>query len=286
MHENLVILAGGVSSRMKNSKVVDGLSSEEIESANTTSKALLRFGSNNRPLLDVLLRNAKEAGYKNTYLIVGASHQEFKDFYGEQDTNNLYQGMFISYAIQHIPAERMKPFGTADAIAQALEQYPELQQDFFTVCNCDNLYSVEALKAMRTTAAPNALISYDRDGLAFSMERIARFALLLLDADNFVIDIIEKPSEENIEKYRDSKGKFRVSMNLFKLNGAELFPYLKACPPHPIRDEKELPTALLNFCHDFPKKVLGIPFYEHVPDLTSKEDILIFKKYLEGDRHS
>ena len=286
MHDNLIILAGGASSRMKNSKAVDGLSSEEIQSANTTSKALLGFGAKNRPVLDVLLRNAKKAGYHNIYLVVGESHQGFKNFYGGKDANNPYQGMLISYAAQHIPAGRTKPFGTADAITQALEQYPALQHDYFTVCNCDNLYSVKALKAMRNTVAENALISYDRDGLAFSMERIARFALLLLDTDNFVIDIIEKPSEENLEKYKDSKGKFRVSMNLFKLNGAQLFPYLKACPPHPIRNEKELPTALLNFCQDFPKNVLGIPFHEHVPDLTSKEDIIIFKKYLEGDRPS
>ena len=286
MHENLIILAGGASSRMKNSNAIDGLSSEEIHAANTTSKALLSFGSKNRPILDILLRNANEAGYKNIYLVVGEARQGFKDFYGEKETNNPYQGMMISYAKQHIPEERTKPYGTADAIAQALEQYPALQRGYFSVCNCDNLYSIKALKAMRTTSAENALISYDRDGLEFSMERIARFALLLLDTNDFVIDIIEKPSEENLEKYKDSKGKFRVSMNLFKLNGEQLFPYLKACPPHPIRNEKELPTALLNFCQDFPMHLIGIPFHEHVPDLTSKEDILTFKKYLKEDRPS
>ena len=32
----------------------------------------------------------------------------------------------------------IKPFGTADAVCQSLEQYPELQEHEFVVCNCDN----------------------------------------------------------------------------------------------------------------------------------------------------
>ena len=49
---------------------------------------------------------------------------------------------------------------------------------------------------------------------------------------------------------------------------------------HPIRREKELPTALMSMVKDHPKSVFGIPLSEHVPDLTSKEDIKIMKEYL------
>ncbi|MBL4664116.1 MAG: NTP transferase domain-containing protein [Flavobacteriaceae bacterium] len=280
MHNCLLILAGGDSSRMKKSISVDELSSEEIKQANTQSKALISHGSNNRPILDFLLLNAEKAGYKNIILIVGEQHDAFKMYYGKETANNTFNGLKISYAIQHIPEERKKPFGTADAVTQALEQYPHLQKESFTVCNCDNLYSVKALQEMATTIAQNAFISYDRDDLEFSMQRISRFALVLLDSENHVIDIIEKPSEENLESYRDALGKFRVSMNIFKLDGAQLFPYLKYCPPHPVRNEKELPTAILNFCKEHPSNFKGIPFYEHVPDLTSKEDIRIFKNFL------
>ena len=56
MHNNLVILAGGASSRMKKEAVLDNLSPEEIAQANERSKGLIGVGSSGRPLLDYLLR--------------------------------------------------------------------------------------------------------------------------------------------------------------------------------------------------------------------------------------
>ena len=73
-------------------------------------------------------------------------------------------------------------------------------------------------------------------------------------------------------------------MNAFKFDGSMMYPYLENCPIHPIRNEKELPTAFLNMLKDFPKKAVGIPFSEHVPDLTSKSDIAEVKRYLQ-DNH-
>lgn len=70
-------------------------------------------------------------------------------------------------------------------------------------------------------------------------------------------------------------------MNIFLFDGKYFFKYLENCPPHPIRDEKELPTALMNMIGDN-IQVLGIPIEEHVPDLTSKNDIAILENYLSG----
>ncbi len=281
MNTNLLILAGGASSRMKLSQAVDGLSEEEIRAANTTPKALITFGKEQRPVLDFLLQNAEKAGYKNVYLITGEDQDVFKKYYGSKHVDNSFRSLHISYALQFIPKDRQKPFGTADAVVQTLEQYPQLQRETFSVCNSDNLYSVAALKELSTTPSPNAFIAYDRDGLDYTKERISRFALTRLDDQNNLVDIIEKPSEELMEDYRDRNGKTRVSMNVFKLDGTLLFSYLKNCPVHPLRNEKELPTAILNFCREHPGKFKGIPFKEHVPDLTSKADISVFKKYLE-----
>ena len=36
----------------------------------------------------------------------------------------------------------------------------------------------------------------------------------------------------------------------------------------------------MNMVHDNPASIIGLPVSEHVPDLTSKEDILILKKYV------
>ena len=281
MHDNLIILAGGASSRMKKQVTVANLSEEEIAQANERSKGLIGVGPNGRPLLDFLLLNAKKAGYKNIYIIIGEQGDLFKEFYGSKNSNNDFNGLTISFATQYIPEGRIKPFGTADALFQATEQYPELNSQEYTVCNSDNLYSTEALYALRKTTSPNAFISYNRDALEFPLERISRFAIAKLSENNQLLDILEKPTADVLENYKDAEGKLRVSMNAFKFNGELLYPYLKNCPVHPERDEKELPTVLLNALKEHPDTTLGIPFSEHVPDLTAKEDIAEVKAYLK-----
>ncbi|MEP1490184.1 MAG: sugar phosphate nucleotidyltransferase [Algibacter sp.] len=281
MHKNLVILAGGASSRMKKQAISSSLTEEEIEQANKRSKGLIGVGPNGRPLLDYLLYNAKEAGYKNVYIIISENGSLFQEFYGQNKKDNDFKGLNISFAIQYIPENRVKPFGTADALFQAVEQYPELNSELYTVCNSDNLYSTKALKHLRTIESSNAFISYDRDDLEFPIERISRFAIAKLDNKNNLIDIIEKPEAEQVENSKDAEGKVRVSMNAFKFNGKALYQYLKDCPVHPERDEKELPTVLLNMIKGSSETALGIPFSEHVPDLTAKEDIAAVKEYLK-----
>jgi glucose-1-phosphate adenylyltransferase len=280
MHDSLIILAGGASSRMKKEAITNDLSPEEIAQANERSKGLIGVGASGRPLLDYLLWNAKKAGYKNIYIIIGEQGELFKEFYGSKMKDNDFHGLNISFAIQYIPEGRVKPFGTADALFQAVEQYPELNSQFYSVCNSDNLYSAEALRALRETESPNAFISYDRDAMDFPLERISRFAIAKLDANNQLLDILEKPTEEDLEQYKDAEGKIRVSMNAFKFNGDTLYIHLKNCPVNPERDEKELPTVLLNSVKENPNTTAGIPFSEHVPDLTAKEDIADVKTYL------
>lgn len=265
-------MAGGASSRM-NASLKQGESK--------VSKALISMDKEGRPILDYLLFNAERAGFKNVYLVVGEHAEGFKKCYGNKPKNNTFKRLNISYAIQYIPENRTKPFGTADALFQALEQYPNLINETFTVCNSDNLYSVEAFSVLKTSSDKNAFIAYDRDGLNFTMERISRFALVLLNSENYLEDIIEKPSADKIDSYKDSFGKFRVSMNIFKLSGKMIYPFLKDCPIHPERNEKELPSAILNMCHSFPKAMKGYLLNEHVPDLTSKEDIEVLKSYIE-----
>jgi glucose-1-phosphate adenylyltransferase len=171
--------------------------------------------------------------------------------------------------------------GTGDALMQTLVQYPILRKEVFTVCNSDNLYSVEAMQSLLKSTSSNAFIAYDREGLNFHLSRIATFALLSISAEGFLLDIIEKPGLQQAAAFKDASGRLRVSMNLWKLNGSDVFQYLKELEPHPVRNEKELPTAILHMIRAFPKKMKAIPQFEHVPDLTSKEDIAILKDYIQ-----
>ena len=278
MVDNLVILAAGLSSRMKRQS--NGFIDKELKlQANDRPKSLISIDGSGRPFLDYILYNAKRVGFLNIYIVISPNDPLIRKFYGDDDQNNKFGGLTINYAIQGIPQDREKPLGTADALLQALEQFPVLQKNSFVVCNSDNLYSSLAFKILSTTEQ-NALISYDRDALKFSLERINQFALMRFDDDYFLKDIIEKPSIEDTEKYRDKQDKLRVSMNIFRFNGSEIYNYLKNCPLNPDRGEKELPTALLNMISDKPLSVKGIPLSEHVPDLTSKEDIAVLKDYL------
>ena len=276
INDSLIILAAGLSSRMKKSKSSNGLSKNLLNQANTVEKGLIGVDKNGKPLIHYLLVNAQQAGFKNIFLVIGEKTLNFKNYFSQ----NKYEGININFAIQYIENKRVKPSGTADAVFQALVQYPILKKSNFCVCNSDNLYSKEALLKIRTTKSLNAFISYERECLKFSSEKIRSFSVLKLDKENYLLDIIEKPSQYELEKFKDCKGISRVNMNLFKFNGVVFFDFLKECPFDPVRNEKELPTAVLNISKKIPNSVLGIPQCEHVPDLTSKEDIsLLFNQF-------
>lgn len=285
-HNTLVILAGGASSRMKRKSESASLTltQKEVQQAQTRSKGLIEIGTLQRPLLDYVLCNAKKAGITDILLIIGEKGALFHDFYGQKHKGNLYNGMTISYAIQRIPKHRVKPWGTADALQQAMEQYPELKERIFLVCNSDNLYSAEALSALIKVPVANALVTYDRDALEFPKERIEHFALVKISREGYLSNIIEKPNKSNYESYRDGKGKLRVSMNAFKFSGQDIYPFLVSCLVNQERDEKELPTAVLSMILKSQVRVKAIPLAEHVPDLTSKQDIVAVKKYI-SDSH-
>ncbi len=269
-HNTLIILAAGASSRMK--KSLDNTSDFK-------GKALMPLGKGKQPVLTYLLQNAKAAGYQKIILVVGKEAVAFKSFINQLKGFDVIE---ILFATQHIPTDREKPLGTADAVYQTLEQYPELKNEIFTVCNSDNLYSVKALRLLRDEPSKNAFISYDRDGLQFPEARIRSFALVVTNDHDQLVDIIEKPSDKEASTYQDTQGILRVSMNVWKLNGGDAYSFLRDCPLHPIRNEKELPNSILNMVKAG-VLVKGIPLKEHVPDLTSKEDIEVFEKYLKNE---
>ena len=273
--QDLVVLAAGMSSRMKKEDRGVQLSSEDMQQANQRTKSLISIGDKGQVLLDYVLFNAQQAGFKNVYLVTGKDNTLFKEHY-----KNKKLGLELFFAVQHIPENRMKPLGTADAVCQLLTQYPDLKQSHFVVCNSDNLYSVEAFKALRNNIEDQALISYDRDALQFSAERISKFAVISVK-NNYVKAIVEKPNLNQLEKFKDSEGTIHVSMNIFKLYGKCIFPFLKDCPLHPIRQEKELPVAINNYLKVHPLSMRTLPLSEHVPDLTSKKDIAILRKQLK-----
>jgi len=276
MTNTIVILAAGMSSRMKKS-TDSSIGSTKADEANKKSKSLITFG--NKPFIYFLLENIVDAGFQNVIMVVG---QDYEDFKNEMDKFPNISKINIEYAIQLIPENRVKPFGTADAVYQTMDQIDKLKNQSFCVCNSDNLYSTKSLKLIRENSYDNAVLAYDRDSLNFPKGRVSSFSILMTNSEFNLVNFIEKPTQEQVEQNLDDNGKIRVSMNIFKFDGSQAFEFIKSCPVNPLRNEKELPSAIVNMISHDSLYMKGIPIAEHVPDLTSKSDIQIIQKLIES----
>ena len=283
MKKRLLILAGGMASRMKKALAEENsdLDPKLVAQANAVTKGMIQVGKNGKTLIDYQLYNAHLAGIEEVMLLLHPTDNVSQEYCESLMAKDATWGMKIVFARQQIAADREKPAGTADAVYQALSQHGDWQTGRVIVCNSDNLYSVNALKTLWASEVPQALISYHRDSLLYPAERISAFALIRTDAEGYLLEIIEKPTKEQAEELMAKQGRLGVSMNVFVFEASTFLPYLAKTPFHPVRNEKELPTSVVMFGEGEGKGFFAIPLAENVPDLTSKEDILVMQKYLE-----
>lgn len=276
----LLIMAGGMSSRMKKAEGNETLDSTLIEQANTLPKGMIGVGKDGRPFMDYLIYNAHRAGYTEVLILKNPKDNVTKPYYDQLVAENKAWGITFKYATQQIAPDREKPAGTADAIQQALEQTPEWKGERFTVCNSDNLYSVKVLTLLRENPVQNAVVSYESIALGVAPERVKAFAVIKADEEGYLVEIIEKPNNEQIESARDKNGKIGVNMNVFHFNYDDILEYVSKEPFNPVRNERELPSAVMKMASENQKKVITVPVEENVPDLTSKGDITNVQQYL------
>lgn len=283
MKKRLLILAGGMASRMKKALAEENsnLDPKLVAQANAVTKGMIQVGKNGKTLIDYQLYNAHLAGIEEVMLLLHPTDTVSQEYCESLMAKDATWGMKIVFARQQIAADREKPAGTADAVYQALSQHADWQKGRVIVCNSDNLYSVNALKTLWASEVPQALISYHRDSLLYPEERISAFALIRTDEDGYLLEIIEKPTKEQADELMAKQGRLGVSMNVFVFEASTFLPYLAKTPFHPVRNEKELPTSVVMFGEGEGKGFFAIPLAENVPDLTSKEDILVMQKYLE-----
>ncbi|MDC0612833.1 NDP-sugar synthase [bacterium] len=272
-------MAAGASTRMKKSTIDNSLSNEKVKEANNKSKALIEFGEKSIPFISYLLQNIIYSGFKNIYIVTSENDIHFRKNFQDILKIDLSKSN-IFFSIQYITINRKKPLGTADAILQTMNQFPELKTNLFCICNGDNLYSKQALTTIRKTKFKNAFIAYDREGLKFSKKRISSFAIVKIDDENNLIDIIEKPGKQTINESKDSLGKIRVSMNLLKFDGKHSYIYFNNCRINKNRNEKEIPDVIKKMTSEGKININGILMSENVLDLTSKKDIAKVQKYI------
>ena len=267
----MIIMAAGVSSRMKDSSVPKEISQNLINQSNHRVKGFIQAGEGNEPIIFYIIKNCISAGVKNFYIILSDNSDEFQDYLKKLEIKLSIQ---IKFGFQDFYG-KLKPMGTADAIFQIMNQYKELRNKRFLVCNSDNLYSSRAIKLLLAENNYNSMIAYDFDCLKFSTERLESLSILKIKG-KFLDRIIEKPDMKIIKNY----SKKFVSMNIFSLKGKLVYQYLKDCPITIKRGEKEIATALQNMILDNKKSMIVFHLCEHVPDLTFKEDIDKISKFL------
>lgn len=267
----IVIMAAGVSSRMKNSSVPKNISEELIKQSNQRVKGFIQVGNQKEPIIYFIVNNCIKAGIRDFFIILSDNSNEFQEYLKSIEKK---LSINIKFGFQDFYG-KLKPMGTADALFQLINQYPELKKKRFLVCNSDNLYSIKAIKLLLNESNYNSMIAYDYDCLEFTEERLSSFSILRIK-DNFLERIIEKPDLDVIKNYN----KKYISMNIFSFIGDQVFRYFKDCPINIERGEKEISTALQNMITDNNKSMIIFPLCEHVPDLTLKEDINKINRYL------
>ena len=278
----LLILAGGMSSRMKKALDADSsLDPKLIEQANTLPKCMIGVGKNGRPFMDYVLYNASKAGIKQVILVLNPKDTITQEYYESLAADGNSWGLDIEFARQYIPANREKPLGTTDAIQQALTQFPSWQSSRFIACNGDNLYPAKAFRLLLDDTHPNAMLDWDTEG--YTEERVRNCAIIKKDKEGFLVDLLEKPNDAEWEEIVNTMPRIGISWNIFAFTAKYLLPFLEKTPLHPIRNEKEIPVTVRLWTNQVPESIYTIPIEDVLPDLTSKNDIADIQTILEKE---
>ena len=65
----MVIMAAGVSSRMKRSSIPVGISKKLVKQSNMREKGFIQVGDGNQPIIFYIINNCIKAGIKDFYVI-------------------------------------------------------------------------------------------------------------------------------------------------------------------------------------------------------------------------
>lgn len=226
-----VLLARGLGSRMRQEGDGVALTAGQAAAAAAGAKGMMPVGGDHtRPFLDFVLSALADAGCTRVCFIVAPDHASIREYYEGPGRPSRVQ---IEYAVQPIAD------GTARAVLSA-EGFAA--GDPFVVLNSDNLYPVPVLRHLAELGEPG-LPAFERDALVhdsgFPAERVAAFAAIEIDSDDYLARIVEKPGQA----YYDAAGaRALVSMNLWRFD-ARIF---DACRDVPLssRGEYELPEAV------------------------------------------
>lgn len=240
-----------------------GLDQAQARAAAEGAKGMIPFG---RPFLDYLLSALADAGIREACLVIGPEHAAIREYYEAVRPAERIQ---VRFALQDLPK------GTADAVSAARSF---AGHDSFLCVNSDNYYPVEALRALREQGRPG-FAAFSLAGLLegnVDAARVRQFALLRLDADGRLVEVMEKPDEAAAGSFGPEPW---VSMNCWLFPPA-IFTAAARVALSP-RGELELVDAVRE------AMTLGVRFQAvfcqgPVLDLSSRADVAAVGRWLEG----
>lgn len=255
-----IVLAAGRGTRLRASDPASLPTPAQRQAAARGLKVLMPIGDDERPLLDFVLRRLAAAGCTAVTLVVPPDHAPIDAC--------LAAGappLPVTLAVQ------ASPTGTAGAVAAAAAL---VEEEAFLVVNGDNLYPVEALRAM--LALPDGgLAAFSRRSLeqtsGFPPERVAAFATVTADADGWLTGLHEKPPVTHLTP--DA----RISMNLWRFD-RRVFEACRDVAPS-ARGERELPAAVL-LAVSRGMRMRVVPVEGQVLDLTTAADVAAVSRAL------
>jgi len=252
-----VILAAGRGTRMKEERGDVALEPEQSKMADLGLKGMIPFAG--RPFLDYVLSGLAYAGYDEACLVVNPQHQAFRDYYMRAAPPTR---IHVTFAIQHTPR------GTADAVASA-EGF--VANEPFLMINSDNYYCTSALSTLRTLGEAG-LIGFHREHLLtrsnITADRLASYAIALVDSNRYLERIIEKPEPDVITS---SAANVVISMNCWRFSPA-IFVACRAITPS-ARYELELADAVQYATDTLYERFRVVRSDAAVLDLTHRSDI-------------
>jgi NDP-sugar pyrophosphorylase family protein len=216
MQPTLLILAAGMASRYGSMKQIEA------------------FGPGGETIMDYSIYDAKRAGFDKVVFIIREDFAEnFKAIFepklkGIIQTEYAYQDLTDNTEGFEIPADRVKPWGTAHAILSARDAINEP----FAVINADDFYGKEAFEkaAQFLTQEVNAdtysLIGYELPKTLSDNGTVSR-GVCEVDNSNNLITISERTKiyrEDDKIVFEDEAGKHevpdnsKVSMNFWCLD--------------------------------------------------------------------
>ena len=260
-----VILAAGMGTRMKKADAAVGLPPQQSRAADAGLKAMIPF---ERPFLDYVLTPLADAGITQVCLVVAPRHDEIKNYYSQP---GITRRINITFAVQDPPR------GTADAVSAAQEF---VGQDGFILLNSDNYYPAEAAQLLCNLPSPGVVV-YPREVLLaqsnIPADRISKYSVVKVSADDRLEGIIEKPAEEQL---RSLPQPILISMNSWRFD-PRIFDACRGLPLSP-RGELELPDAVMRSSREFGVAYLVRRCGQAVFDLSSRSDIAPVAALLRG----